>query len=61
MLFNWLAIKHNDPKLDAAALEIQNALAKMIFNVKDRTKDLGGSSSTSVFGSGVASYLEGKS
>ena len=61
MLFNWLAIKHNDPKLDEAALEIQNALAKMISNVEDRTSDLGGSSSTSGFGSGVASYLERQS
>ena len=28
MLFNWLAIERNNPKLDEAALEIRNGLAK---------------------------------
>ena len=57
MLFNWLAIQRNDVKLDEAAQDIQNALAKMISNVETRTKDLGGNNSTSGFGCGVATLL----
>ena len=57
MLFNWLAIQRNDVKLDEAAQDIQNALAKMISNVETRTKDLGGNNSTSGFGCGVATFL----
>ncbi len=59
MLFNWLAIQRNDPILDEAAQDIQNALAKMISNIDTRTKDLGGKNSTSGFGCGVATFLEG--
>ena len=58
MLFNWLAIERDDPTLDKAALEIRNALAKMISNVETRTRDLGGQNSTSSFGSGVATFLQ---
>ena len=61
MLLNWLAMKRNDPKLDEVALEIQNALEKMISNVETRTRDLGGNNNTSDFGCGVASYLESES
>ena len=59
MLFNWLAVQRNDLKLDEANQDIQNALAKMIFNVETRTRDLGGNNSTSGFGCGVATFLEG--
>ena len=61
MLFNWLAIERNNPKLDEAALEIRNGLANMISNVEARTRDLGGQNSTSGFGCGLATYLEGQS
>ena len=61
MLLNWLAMKRNDPKLDEVAVEVQNALEKMISNVETRTRDLGGNTNTSDFGCGVASYLEGDS
>ncbi len=61
LLFSWLAVKRNDPTLDNAALEIQNALSTIISNVEARTRDLGGNNSTSGFGCGVAAYLEEQS
>ena len=59
MLFNWLAIQRNDLKLYEAAQDIQNALVKMISNIETRTRDQGGNNSTSGFGCGVATFLEG--
>ena len=59
MLFNWLAIQRNDLKFDEAARDIQNALAEMISNIETRTRDLGGDNTTSGFGCGVATFLEG--
>ena len=61
MLFNWLAIERNNPKLDEAALEIRNGLVNMISDVEARTRDLGGHNSTSGFGCGLASYIEAQS
>ncbi len=61
MLFSWLAIERNDPSLDHAALAIRNALSNMISNVEERTRDLGGQNSTSGFGCGLVTYLEGQS
>ena len=61
MLFSWLAIERNDPSLDHAALAIRNALTNMISNVEERTRDLGGQNSTSGFGCGLVTYLEGQS
>ena len=59
MLFNWLAIQRNDLKFDEAAQDIHNALAEMISNIETRTRDLGGDNTTSGFGCGVATFLEG--
>lgn len=56
MMFEWLSVKHNDPKLLAAARDMQKAILKAM---KDGvlTPDMGGRESTTSFTTAVVKNL----
>lgn len=57
MLFDWLATKHAEPRATAAAKLIEAAMEKVIANPRHRTRDLGGTASTSDMGDAVAAAV----
>jgi 3-isopropylmalate dehydrogenase len=57
MMLDWLATKHDDKKLAAAALGVEKAVAQVVAEGKTLTYDLGGAAKTSEVGTAVARAL----
>ena len=57
MLFEWLAMKRNEPKAAEAAKFIGNAVEQVIADAKHLTRDLGGSAGTREMGDAIASHV----
>jgi 3-isopropylmalate dehydrogenase len=54
MLFDWLALKRNEPKAAAAARLIDTAVERVVAEARHLTRDLGGSAGTREMGDAVA-------
>jgi 3-isopropylmalate dehydrogenase len=59
MLFEWLALKRNQPKAALAARLIERAMDRVIAEARHLTADLGGSAKTAEMGDAVARALAG--
>ena len=57
MLMDWMASRHDDPRLHAIAANINNALEKVLTDPAKRTKDLGGPLGTRAFTHAVLAAL----
>ena len=57
MMLDWLATKHDDKKLAAAAISVEKAIAQVVADGRTLTYDLGGTSKTSEVGDAVARAL----
>ena len=57
MLMDWMASRHDDPRLHAIAANINNALEKVLTDPAKRTKDLGGPLGTQAFTQAVLAAL----
>lgn len=60
MLLEWLAKRHDDANLHAAAAAIEAAIEATIDNPETRTRDLGGNLTTTEFTAAVVAALPGK-
>jgi 3-isopropylmalate dehydrogenase len=56
MFLDWLAVQHNDPKVSEVGRIIENALFSSIAEGV-KTKDLGGTASTTEFTQGIIERL----
>jgi 3-isopropylmalate dehydrogenase len=54
MLFEWLALKRNEPKAAGAAKLIERAMDRVIADARHLTADLGGNAKTAEMGDAVA-------
>ena len=54
MLFEWLALRKNEPKAAAAAEHIGRAVERVIADARHLTRDLGGSAGTRAMGDAIA-------
>lgn len=57
MLFEWLALKSNEPRAAAAARLIEQAMDQVIAESRHLTQDLGGKATTAQMGDAVAAAL----
>lgn len=57
MLFNWMGMKRNEPKVTLAAALIERAVERVIAEERHLTADLGGAASTSEMGDAVAKAI----
>jgi 3-isopropylmalate dehydrogenase len=57
MLFEWLAVKCDEPRAAAAAGMIERAVEKVVAEARHLTRDLGGDASTAEMGDAVAAAL----
>ena len=57
MLFDWLAVKHNEPRAAAAARMMERAMEHVLGQPPHLTRDLGGRASTSAMGDAVAAAV----
>jgi len=57
MLFEWLAIKRNEPKAAQAAKLIDSAMERVVSEAKHLTRDLGGKAPTAEMGDAVAAVV----
>jgi 3-isopropylmalate dehydrogenase len=58
MLFEWLAVRRGDARLDAAAKSIEAAVDATLINPATRTRDLGGALGTREFAAAVAARVQ---
>lgn len=57
MLFDWLAIKRNEPKAREAGRLVANAMEHVIAEARHLTRDLGGKAGTQEMGDAVAAAI----
>ena len=57
MLFDWLAIRRNEPEAAQAAKLIDSAMERVIAEAKHLTRDLGGKASTAEMGDAIATAI----
>jgi 3-isopropylmalate dehydrogenase len=57
MLFDWLAIKRNEPKAREAGELMARAMERVIAKARHLTRDLGGRASTAEMGDAVAAAV----
>jgi 3-isopropylmalate dehydrogenase len=58
MMFDWLGMKHNDPKATEAGRRIEKAVEAVLAKGQVRTPDLGGKNSTSQMGDTIVKEIE---
>jgi 3-isopropylmalate dehydrogenase len=57
MLFDWLGMKHNDPKSTEAGRRIEKAVEAVLAKSQVRTPDLGGKNTTSQMGDAIVKEI----
>ena len=57
MLFDWLALKRNEPKAVEAGTRIGRAMERVIAEARHLTRDVGGNAGTCEMGDAVANAI----